>query len=98
MRVWAQSTYQTAERAACEGDDVPGERRGAHHHDAQAPAHALAHLAEHQLVPHRVAADYASEDIKTLSVLGSEGIHQGCGLTERNISICESHTFNTLSR
>lgn len=46
-----KGTDQTPEGASCECEHVASQRRGADHHDAQAAAHAFAHLAEHQLIP-----------------------------------------------
>jgi hypothetical protein len=63
-------TYQAAERAARKGEHVAGERRRADDHDAQATAHALAHLAEHQLVPDGVPADYAPAQPFQYQIMG----------------------------
>lgn len=54
-------TNQTAKSASSEGEHVASKRSRADDHDAESTAHAFANLAEHQLVPDRVAADYTPE-------------------------------------
>lgn len=54
-------TYQTPKSTSGKGEYVACEWCRADHHYAETTAHSLAHLTEHQLIPQRVTANYASE-------------------------------------